>query len=210
MFEEGSKIYSVMEYVDGMNLYDYREKKMEAGNLMDPMLYLHVLHEISKGMEYFYNLDIIHRDIKPENIVVSTDMTTVKIIDFDFAIIDDGQIRLTMGTMLYRPVNVDYNRLIDRSYDMWSLGATMYYLMCGSDIKDDMYMLTGKEKLRKHEFKDDSFTDFDIKSAIYINISKYSDIADLLFEMLTLDASKRIKPSKLVIDSMNLYVKYMQ
>jgi serine/threonine protein kinase len=86
----------------------------------------HALHE--KG--------IIHRDITPANIMVSPDATTATLMDLGLAqLADEVQGRLTrtrqfVGTLRYAsPEQVLAVARLERSSDVYSLGATLYELL---------------------------------------------------------------------------------
>ena len=48
-----------------------------------------ILRALLMGLAEMKRLRIVHRDIKPENIIISTDLETIKIIDFGLATIID-------------------------------------------------------------------------------------------------------------------------
>ena len=204
MFEENSKIYTVIEYIEGGNLYEFREEFLDTGKEMYPLIFFYILQEIAKGLEYIYNHNIIHRDIKPENIVVSQDISAVKIIDFDFAVVDNGSIKIDKGTMQYRPINENAGTITDKSYDMWSLGATMFYFGCGSDIKDVLYNIYKKPFLDEYKYADLPFTDKHIEKSIQRAFRDHI-ISDILMNMLTLNKSKRLTPVALVYRTRKIF-----
>jgi len=71
----------VMEYVDGPNLNEFIH-----GNEKFPFETLLMAGiKIGRGLIYVHGNGIVHKDIKPENVLVSKDLSVVKITDFGIA-----------------------------------------------------------------------------------------------------------------------------
>jgi hypothetical protein len=84
---------------------------------------------------------VVHRDIKPGNMMLTAD-GTLKILDFGLAVIpelramrDDTSSKLLIGTAEFMsPEQVSTPELVDHRTDLYSLGATLYYLVTGSPM----------------------------------------------------------------------------
>lgn len=72
--------YIIMEYIEGITLKTYIEKK---GRIQFKEA-VSIAIQVAKGIEDAHNHQIIHRDIKPQNIMISTD-GKVKVTDFGIA-----------------------------------------------------------------------------------------------------------------------------
>ena len=72
--------YIVMEYVEGITLKTYIEKK---GQLSFKEA-VSIAIQVGRGIEAAHNKNIVHRDIKPQNIMISTE-GKVKVTDFGIA-----------------------------------------------------------------------------------------------------------------------------
>ena len=134
------KWYIEMEYIEGLDLYDWafpyrQDRKFEE-------LFRHLLAltaDLVAGLSRIHNDGIIHRDIKPENILI-TNKGVPKILDFGLA---------CQTMQCYLVGNTEWNcckgrvgtfhfispeTLKDESYyasDIWSLGVTLFYLATG-------------------------------------------------------------------------------
>lgn len=71
-----SKIYVVLEYVQGSDLYDKISKVVkpvgQCEKIAEPLA-KEIFLQIINGLEHCNGLKIVHRDLKPENILVTTE-----------------------------------------------------------------------------------------------------------------------------------------
>ncbi len=124
----------VMEFVSGKNLRDH--VKLLAGGRLPAGEALPLLRQAIKGLEEAQRLSVVHRDIKPDNLML-TDRGVLKIADFGIAkpLQEDFSMTLTselVGTPLYMsPEQCQGEAELDFRSDMYSLGATFYYLLTG-------------------------------------------------------------------------------
>ncbi len=128
--------FLVMEYVDGTNFQDLIKK---FGPL-DPIRACHYIYGAAVGLQHAHEMGLVHRDIKPGNILV--DRTgVVKILDLGLArFFHDTDDVLTkkydeniLGTADYlSPEQAEDSHTVDIRSDIYSLGATFYYLLTGS------------------------------------------------------------------------------
>ncbi|MCH7592128.1 MAG: protein kinase, partial [Planctomycetes bacterium] len=103
--------------------------------------------DVADALNYAHQQKIIHRDIKPGNLILSTDFR-IMIADFGLAKIADEdtytQTGTLIGTLRYlSPEQAMAKRTrTDHRTDIYSLGATMYELLCfqpafgGTDQKE--------------------------------------------------------------------------
>ncbi len=128
--------FLVMEYVDGTNLQDLVKK---FGPL-DVLRACHYIYGASVGLQHAFEMGLVHRDIKPGNILVDR-AGVVKILDMGLArFFNDEEDVLTkkydenvLGTADYlAPEQALESHTVDIRADIYSLGATFYYLLTGS------------------------------------------------------------------------------
>jgi serine/threonine-protein kinase len=134
--EERSRLYMVLEWVDGRllrNLLD--EERKNPGNFPIARA-VRITRGICEALDYMHKHGVVHRDLKPENIMVD-DQDNIKLIDFGIAMKEDAR-RLTfvnmsaaMGTPDYiSPEQVKGQRGDQRS-DIYALGIMFYEMLTG-------------------------------------------------------------------------------
>ncbi len=128
--------FLVMEYVDGASLQDLIKKF----GPMDVTRTCHYMYWSAVGLQHAHEAGLIHRDIKPGNILIDR-QGTVKILDLGLArFFNDDDDVLTkkydesvLGTADYlAPEQAIDSHGVDGRADIYSLGATFYFLLTGS------------------------------------------------------------------------------
>ena len=122
-----------MELASGGTLKD----KVRAEGRFQPADAVNATLQVIAGLDAAARVDVLHRDIKPSNCFVGLD-GTVKIDDFGLSIstLAHGETQLTLlGTVLGTPAFASPEQLrgreLDVRSDIYSVGATLYYLLTG-------------------------------------------------------------------------------
>ncbi len=120
--------YIVMEYVEGVTLKTYIEKK---GRLTYKEA-VSIAIQVGRGMEAAHAKNIIHRDIKPQNILISTE-GKAKVTDFGIArAVSNNTISAdVMGSVHYASPEQARNGFVNDKSDIYSLGIVMYEMVTG-------------------------------------------------------------------------------
>lgn len=127
---DGDVYFIVMEYVDGITLKQYLDKKghleyEEATNF---------IIDIAEALKCAHAHQIIHRDIKPQNIMLTADLMP-KVTDFGIArAITSSTITMTnqtMGSVHYISPEQARGGFVDERSDLYSLGIMYYELLTG-------------------------------------------------------------------------------
>ena len=139
--------FIVMSFVDGEPLSNIVRKRpnLPIGFIVDTFI------GVLKGLQAAHQKGIIHRDIKPSNILITKDLQP-KIVDFGIAKKVDQEKCFTKttelaGTAYFLSPEQAAGKEIDIRADLYSLGASMFYVLTGK------YPFTGKnsmEIIQKH------------------------------------------------------------
>lgn len=130
--EDKGTHYIVMEYVDGVSLWDLLQvkKTLEINEA------LHYFKQLLSGIKALHEHKVIHRDIKPKNIIIRKD-NSVKIVDFGIAKIKgqpEREITATgaiVGSVYYLAPEVLDGQAASIQSDIWSLGINLYEVLMG-------------------------------------------------------------------------------
>ncbi len=120
--------FIVMEYVEGITLKTYVEKKGQL-NFKEC---ISIAMQVSRGIQAAHNKGIIHRDIKPQNIMISKE-GQVKVTDFGIAKASTPNTihADVMGSVHYASPEQARNGFVDGKSDIYSLGIVMYEMITG-------------------------------------------------------------------------------
>ena len=127
--QESDMHYIVMEFVDGITLKKYIERKEKLSVREAVGISL----QIANGLEAAHTNHIIHRDIKPQNILISKD-GTAKVSDFGIAKAASSNTITAnaMGSVHYISPEQARGGFSDEKSDIYSLGVSMYEVLGGS------------------------------------------------------------------------------
>nr|CAB3265768.1 ribosomal protein S6 kinase beta-2-like [Phallusia mammillata] len=129
-FQTGGKLYLILEYLSGGELFMHLERE---GIFMEDMACFY-LAEITMALGHLHSKGIIYRDLKPENILL--DMTGhIKLTDFGLCkeSIHEGAMTHTFcGTIEYMAPEVLTRSGHNKAVDWWSLGALMFDMLNGA------------------------------------------------------------------------------
>jgi len=125
--------YLVMELIQGEVLSDRvaRTGPISSQEIAD------ILKQSASALEYAHKQGIVHRDIKPSNIMI-TPTGVLKILDFGLAVLRDridhsgAKKSQLVGTVEFMsPEQINAPEKVDHRSDLYSLGATIFYLIAG-------------------------------------------------------------------------------
>ncbi len=131
--------FIVMEYLDGCDLAVLVDRE---GPLSPPLAVRYML-EACEALAEAHRNGIIHRDVKPQNLFLANEgsASVVKVLDFGLAkILKSGSLLGTdsltrnghvLGSPYYMSPEQIRSSEIDLRTDVWSVGATLYLLLCG-------------------------------------------------------------------------------
>ncbi|KZV39347.1 hypothetical protein F511_17539 [Dorcoceras hygrometricum] len=119
----------VTEYMSGGSVYDYLHK--QKGTFKFPSL-LKVAIEVSRGMNYLHQNNIIHRDLKAANLLMDEN-EVVKVGDFGVARVkaETGVMTAETGTYRWMAPEVIEHKPYDHKVDVFSFGVVLWELLTG-------------------------------------------------------------------------------
>jgi serine/threonine-protein kinase len=128
--------YYAMELLPGPSLKDHVDSK----KALPENEALSIIRSIALALGHAHSNSVVHRDVKPENIIFDSHKVP-KLMDFGIAMHHDEhhltltQEGVTIGSLHYTsPEQVDGTRDIDCRADIYSLGATLYYMLTGNTV----------------------------------------------------------------------------
>src|SRR5581483_3940658 len=131
-FDQRNRHYLVMEYIEGRNLEE--ELAANGGAPLSEGLVIDIARQLCDVLAYLHGLQpsIIYRDLKPSNVML-TGNGRVVLVDFGIARLFKAQRKGTMiGTLGFAPPE-QYQGVADPRSDIYSLGATLHYVLTGRD-----------------------------------------------------------------------------
>jgi hypothetical protein len=144
-------MYIVMEYVEGIDLYDLLDRTPRLPVEVAAIIAL----QIARALDYAHFRGIIHRDIKPANIMISR-QGAVKLMDFGIAR-DDTLTDLTetgtgLGTPSYMSPEQILGDKLDFRSDLFSFGIVLYQMVTGSKpfVEDEARTVMQKIRLDRY------------------------------------------------------------
>ena len=127
LFQDDDKLFIAMEYIEGVNLYDFMVRKDISINQA-----LTITIQICRGLRKAHQAGIIHRDIKPANIMIDNE-GWVKILDFGLAKLTEyksiTKLGVRMGTAPYTSPEQLRGEELKPHTDIFSLGVLLYELL---------------------------------------------------------------------------------
>ncbi len=144
--QEGSLLYLVMEYIDGMSATTCLIQEIQNGQIgLSELNALRLCLSAAKGLAKAHESGIVHRDIKPENILVpytpdhlDLSYSGAKLTDLGVAKheMQGGEgltgSNMTLGTIGFMaPEQIHDARRAGKPADIFGFGATLYLLLCG-------------------------------------------------------------------------------
>ena len=145
---DGQVHYLVVEYVPGVDL----RKLVRSQGPLTQRQAASVILQAARGLEHAHSRGLIHRDIKPGNILVTSE-GIAKVSDLGLAGFmqeadTDPRAGKVVGTADYlSPEQIRSPGDITHTTDIYSLGCTLYYAVCG---KVPFPGGTARDKARRH------------------------------------------------------------
>lgn len=147
------KIYIVLEFVDGGELFD---KIVNHGRLREDEARRY-FQQLINAVDYCHSRGVYHRDLKPENLLLDS-FGVLKVSDFGLSafsrqIREDGLLHTACGTPNYvAPEVLNSKGYNGTAADIWSCGVILFVLMAGYLPFDESNLMALYRKINKADF----------------------------------------------------------
>ncbi|KAL8517096.1 hypothetical protein ACS0TY_015355 [Phlomoides rotata] len=148
-----AKIYIVMEYVKGGELFNkVSKKKMKEDTARK------YFRQLISAVDFCHSRGVYHRDLKPENLLVDEN-GDLKVSDFGLSAFaeskqQDGLLHTTCGTPAYAaPEVINRSGYDGCKSDIWSCGVILFVLLAGYLPFHEANLMDMYRKIGKAEYK---------------------------------------------------------
>jgi serine/threonine-protein kinase len=128
--EEHDYCYIAMELLKGGDLVPYTK----PGNLLPVDRVVSLAARVADALGYAHRQGVVHRDIKPANMMYQLESDSLKVTDFGIARLTDSsktKTGMVLGTPSYMSPEQLAGKKIEGRSDLFSLGVSLYQLLCG-------------------------------------------------------------------------------
>ncbi len=130
----GTVLYIVMEFVPGISL----GQRMRTKGVLTPAEAADFAGQAALGLAHAHEQGIVHRDVKPSNLLLGPE-DVVKVLDLGLGVLTEADHHtsfatadgIAVGTIDYMSPEQASGKDVDGRSDLFSLGCTMYHLLCG-------------------------------------------------------------------------------
>ena len=155
------RLHEVFFDNDEKNIYlviDYYSKgdlsKFLGGKALKEKYAKKYMRQLTNGLKYLYEKQILHRDLKPQNILV-TDGGDIVITDFGFARYTDNENMLNTlcGSPMYMAPEIMLKKRYNNKSDLWSVGVIFFELLFGTTPYKAKNMIDLMTNIKKKPIK---------------------------------------------------------
>lgn len=133
-FTKAKKVFIVMEYIEGLNLFEYIEALKERDMFIPRNKLQTLILDMISVLKYLHeDKQILHKDLNPSNVMLSFDF---KVIVYDFGLSHQiSELTRTSkaenfaGTIQYSAPEMVENKFYTEKCDIWSFGCIIYEIL---------------------------------------------------------------------------------
>ena len=189
VFKQNNTVYIVMEFISGRSL----KHEVEKNGILTEEKLKKIIFKIGQALDYIHEKNILHLDIKPSNILMDNN-NNPKLIDFgiskkyDLSNVQETSTALLAASKGYSSIE-QYDsegiQIFSPCPDIYSLGATMYFLITGQTPTESILRSTkGLQNPREINPAISENTEKVILKAMALNASdRYQSVKELLSDL---------------------------
>ncbi|XP_030325901.1 maternal embryonic leucine zipper kinase isoform X4 [Strigops habroptila] len=152
VIETSKKIFMVLEYCPGGELFDYIISKDHLSEEEARVFF----RQIVSAIAYVHSQGYAHRDLKPENLLIDEEHN-LKLIDFGLCAKPKGGLDYHLNTCCGSPAYAAPELIQGKAYigseaDIWSMGVLLYALLCGYLPFDDDNVMAVYRKIMRGKY----------------------------------------------------------
>ncbi|XP_006272910.2 maternal embryonic leucine zipper kinase [Alligator mississippiensis] len=153
VMETPKKIFMVLEYCPGGELFDYIISKDRLSEEEARIFFRQIISAIA----YVHSQGYAHRDLKPENLLIDAEHN-LKLIDFGLCAKPKGGLDYHLNTCCGSPAYAAPELIQGKAYigseaDIWSMGVLLYALLCGFLPFDDDNVMALYKKITRGKYE---------------------------------------------------------
>lgn len=164
-----------MDYIEGESLSDIVKRE----GAMDENRATYYIKKVGEALEYIHSQNMTHFDVKPANIMVRKNDDFSILIDFGLSkqynesgeATTTGLTGVSKGFSAIELTNLSEVTTFSEQSDVYSLGATLLYLLTGTMPPDASALVSGSEELTFQDGMSDNLKKA-ITSAMEVNRKK--------------------------------------
>uniref|UniRef100_A0A663FIG9 non-specific serine/threonine protein kinase n=2 Tax=Aquila chrysaetos chrysaetos TaxID=223781 RepID=A0A663FIG9_AQUCH len=162
VIETSKKIFMVLEYCPGGELFDYIISKDRLSEEEARVFF----RQIVSAIAYVHGKGYAHRDLKPENLLIDKEHN-LKLIDFGLCAKPKGGLDYHLNTCCGSPAYAAPELIQGKAYigseaDIWSMGVLLYALLCGFLPFDDANVMVTYKKIMLGHIDEDCVTELSV------------------------------------------------
>ncbi|XP_066355727.1 CBL-interacting protein kinase 15-like [Miscanthus floridulus] len=163
-----NKIYIVMEYVKGGELFD----KIDKSDKLTEAAAHKYFQQLISAVDHCHSRGVYHRDLKPENLLLDEN-ENLKVTDFGLSALSeskrqDGLLHTTCGTPAYvAPEVISKIGYDGAKSDIWSCGVVLFVLAAGYLPFQGPNLMEMYRKIQHGDFRCPSWFSHKLKKLLY-------------------------------------------